>query len=252
MWLSLVGLGAARAASPRAPAPPPDRILVAPPWCRRVALRAWPAEAARASLVALGARPPCAARPAVAGTTSRNATKICRQNVTSVSSALRAAPYTLGLAFGRIGGRFFGLLSRIARAAQKQGLQGRHHHQQHDRPDQHAPDHHGRKRPLYLAADAGGHCGWQQAYAGRQCHLQDRPYLFLDGVQHRFDHRHAARCDAMIAANDEDSAHNRHAEQRNEPNRRRDAEIQSGDVESENPTANRKRDSEQSHEAVTQ
>src|SRR6476646_10113674 len=79
MRLSLTGPVAARAASPRAPAPPPDRILVAPPWCWRVALRVWPAEAARASLVALGARPPCAARPTVAGTTSRNATKVTKR-----------------------------------------------------------------------------------------------------------------------------------------------------------------------------
>ena len=38
---------------------------------------------------------------------------------------------------------------------EEQRLQRRHHHKQHDRPDEHAADHDRGQRPLHLAADAG-------------------------------------------------------------------------------------------------
>ena len=70
-----------------------------------------------------------------------------------------------------------------------------------------------RKRPLHLTAYAGRDCGRQQADAGRQCHHQDRPHLLFDGLVHRFDRIHAAAGDPIIAVDDEDAAHHRHAEE---------------------------------------
>src|SRR5258706_11929001 len=67
----------------------------------------------------------------------------------------------------------------------------------------------------------------------------------LDGVQ-------ATCCNLAIAIDDEDSAHNGHSEQRNEADGGGNAEIQSGNVQSQNAAADCKRNSQQSHDAITE
>src|SRR5438105_1376305 len=141
---------------------------------------------------------------------------------------------------------------RLAPSAQKQYLQRRDDEKQHDRSDQHAPNHHGGERTLNLAANSGRDCGRKQADAGRQGHHQDRPHLLFGGMEHCLDGVQASCGNLAIAVDDKDSAHNGNSEQRDESDGGGNAERQSGNVQSQNATADCKRNSEQSHETIAE
>ena len=63
---------------------------------------------------------------------------------------------------------------------------------------------------------------------------------------------HAAAGDPIIAVDDQDAAHHRNAEQRDESDRGRDAEIQPGDIKPQDAAADRERQSEQRQQAVAE
>mmetsp|Transcript_5519 Transcript_5519/g.13306 ORF Transcript_5519/g.13306 Transcript_5519/m.13306 type:complete len:1095 (-) Transcript_5519:4456-7740(-) len=109
-------------------------------------------------------------------------------------------------------------------APQHRQPQRRHHHEQEDRPDEHATDHHDGQRALHLAADAMADGGGQQADAGGQRGHQQGAHPVQIGVVDRLLGRAAAKPLLLEIGQDQDAVHHRDAQQRHEADHRGNAD----------------------------
>src|SRR5262245_28570922 len=140
----------------------------------------------------------------------------------------------------------------IARSFGEQRLQGRDDDEQDDRSDEHAADDYGGQRSLHLAANAGRERGRQEADTGGERGHQHRPHPLLGGMEHGIDRPHTACPDLVVIGRDQDSVHDRNAEERDKTDGGGDAEIEAGKIQRQHAAAGRKRNPDERHQAVRQ
>src|SRR5271165_1231734 len=126
--------------------------------------------------------------------------------------------------------RFF--RRQFTRCGEFQDQHRKHQEDQHGR-EQHAADDHERERPLDLRADAGRERRRNQADAGDDASHDDGPQLCAAGLQHGGRTVEARFQTEIVVGQHENPVHGRNAEQRDESDRRGDAERRRGDPQRE-------------------